>query len=154
MSLRRGLSRVWSDLLGNEASAGDKPPPVGPTGLSLLAGISILRQGSVFLHPSELGQSIVNGMWPDSIVIGGSLSTTEVFESRVVNDAGTWFIQLLDSAALRRTNERALKTRLGVAALDAFGEFTRAELAAFAGLLTYVEITQVGRAPLLRPPRK
>ncbi|HEY6669315.1 MAG TPA: DNA mismatch repair protein MutS [Methyloceanibacter sp.] len=50
--------------------------------------------------------------------------------------------------------ERALKTRLSVAALDAFGEFTRPELAAFAGLLTYVEITQVGKAPLLRPPRK
>jgi DNA mismatch repair protein MutS len=50
--------------------------------------------------------------------------------------------------------ERALKARLGVAALDAFGEFTRPELAALAGLLTYVEITQVGRAPLLRPPRK
>ncbi len=47
-----------------------------------------------------------------------------------------------------------MKARLGVAALDAFGEFTRAELAALAGLLTYVEITQVGRAPLLRPPRK
>jgi DNA mismatch repair protein MutS len=50
--------------------------------------------------------------------------------------------------------ERALKERLGVAALDAFGDFTRSELAALAGLLTYVEITQVGRAPLLRPPRK
>jgi len=34
MSLRRGLSRVWSDLLGNEASAGDKPPPVGPTNVA------------------------------------------------------------------------------------------------------------------------
>ena len=41
-----------------------------------------------------------------------------------------------------------------MAALDAYGEFSRAELAALAGLLTYVEITQVGRAPLLRPPRK
>ncbi len=50
--------------------------------------------------------------------------------------------------------ERSLKERLGVAALDAFGDFTRAELAALGGLLTYVEITQVGRAPLLRPPRK
>ncbi|MFW2391476.1 MAG: DNA mismatch repair protein MutS, partial [Methyloceanibacter sp.] len=37
---------------------------------------------------------------------------------------------------------------------DAFGDFTRGELAALAALLTYVEITQVGRAPLLRPPRK
>jgi DNA mismatch repair protein MutS len=52
------------------------------------------------------------------------------------------------------SGERALKARLGVAALDAFGEFTKAELAALAGLLTYVEITQVGRPPLLRPPRK
>src|SRR5215510_5077247 len=50
--------------------------------------------------------------------------------------------------------ERALNKRLGVGALDAFGEFTRAELAALAGLLTYVEITQVGKTPLLRPPRK
>ena len=50
--------------------------------------------------------------------------------------------------------ERALKQRLGVAALDAFGEFTRPELASFAGLLTYIEITQVGKAPLLCPPRK
>jgi len=50
--------------------------------------------------------------------------------------------------------ERMLKERLDVAALDAFGDFTRAELAALAGLLTYVEITQVGKAPLLRSPRK
>jgi DNA mismatch repair protein MutS len=52
------------------------------------------------------------------------------------------------------SGERVLKARLGVAALDAFGEFTKAELAALAGLLTYVELTQVGRPPLLRPPRK
>jgi DNA mismatch repair protein MutS len=50
--------------------------------------------------------------------------------------------------------ERGLKNRLGVAALDAFGEFPKPELAALGGLLTYVEITQVGKAPLLRPPRK
>lgn len=50
--------------------------------------------------------------------------------------------------------ERALKAKLGVSALDAFGEFSRSELASLAGLFTYVEITQVGRAPLLRPPRK
>jgi DNA mismatch repair protein MutS len=50
--------------------------------------------------------------------------------------------------------ERALKAKLGVAALDAYGEFSKPELAALAGLFTYVEITQVGRAPLMRPPRK
>ena len=50
--------------------------------------------------------------------------------------------------------ERALKERLGVATLDAFGAFSRAELAALSGLLTYVELTQVGRTPLLRSPRR
>ncbi|WP_437929963.1 prepilin-type N-terminal cleavage/methylation domain-containing protein [Sorangium sp. So ce291] len=82
--------------------------PVTPSGLRHLAGIAIQRQGSVFLHPSELGQSIVNGLWPDALVIGGSLNTTEVFASRVVNDSGTWYVHLLDSAAMRRTNDRAL----------------------------------------------
>ena len=56
--------------------------------------------------------------------------------------------------SIRNAASAPLKQRLGVTALDAFGEFTRAELAALAGLLTYVEITQVGKAPLLRPPRK
>ncbi|MEZ0282214.1 DNA mismatch repair protein MutS, partial [Methyloceanibacter sp.] len=50
--------------------------------------------------------------------------------------------------------ERALKAKLGVAALDAYGEFLKPELAALAGLFTYVEITQVGRVPLMRPPRR
>ena len=48
--------------------------------------------------------------------------------------------------------ERALKEKLGVADISAFGDFTRAELATAAALLTYVDLTQIGRAPLLRPP--
>src|SRR5258706_6011569 len=50
--------------------------------------------------------------------------------------------------------ERQLKARLGVADLGAFGSFSRAELAAAAALLKYVELTQIGRQPMLRPPRK
>ena len=50
--------------------------------------------------------------------------------------------------------ERALKACLGVEALDAFGDFTKAELASLGGLLSYVELTQLGKTPLLRPPRK
>ncbi|WP_437736217.1 PilW family protein [Sorangium sp. So ce1335] len=131
-----GLNRLATDLqraaylsTGNIQVPDDPQrcgaPPVAPTGLRLLAGVAIQRQGSVFLHPSELGQSIVNGMWPDSIVIGGSLNTTEVFESRVVNDAGTWYVQLLDSAALRRTNERALGGGEGLGELFQPGRFLR-----------------------------
>ena len=47
-----------------------------------------------------------------------------------------------------------MKKELGVAALDAFGSFSRGELAACAALLKYLEITQIGHKPVLRPPRR
>ena len=50
--------------------------------------------------------------------------------------------------------ERTLKERLKVADLGAFGGFSRAELAAIGALLTYVDLTQLGRQPSLRPPRR
>lgn len=52
------------------------------------------------------------------------------------------------------SGERTLKARLEIADLAAFGAFTRPELAAAAALLKYVELTQIGRQPALRPPRQ
>jgi DNA mismatch repair protein MutS len=40
----------------------------------------------------------------------------------------------------------------GVATLEGFGTFERAELAALGGLVDYLDLTQRGRLPLLRPP--
>jgi DNA mismatch repair protein MutS len=50
--------------------------------------------------------------------------------------------------------ERQLKAQLGVADLAAFGAFSRPELAAVGALLKYVELTQIGKKPCLRPPRR
>jgi DNA mismatch repair protein MutS len=50
--------------------------------------------------------------------------------------------------------ERQLKAELGVSELGGFGTFSRAELAAIGALLKYVELTQIGRKPVIRPPRK
>jgi len=50
--------------------------------------------------------------------------------------------------------ERRLKAAFEVAALDAFGEFSGAELAAMGLLLDYIELTQAGAAPRLQPPRR
>jgi DNA mismatch repair protein MutS len=50
--------------------------------------------------------------------------------------------------------ERLLKSHLGVTELGAFGAFSRAELAAIGGLLKYVELTQIGKKPCLRAPRR
>jgi len=52
------------------------------------------------------------------------------------------------------SGERRLKALYKVAALDAFGDFSRAELAACGALVEYLEMTQVGRLPRLSPPRQ
>jgi len=49
---------------------------------------------------------------------------------------------------------RRLESLYRVQALDAFGEFSRAELAAAGALVDYVELTQKGRLPRLAPPRR
>lgn len=49
---------------------------------------------------------------------------------------------------------RRLKDAFGVGTLDGFGAFTKPELSALGALLGYVELTQVGAAVSLAPPRR
>ena len=53
-----------------------------------------------------------------------------------------------------KAGARDLKACLGVADLAGFGTFSRAEFAAIAAVLKYVDLTQMGRKPLVRAPRK
>jgi DNA mismatch repair protein MutS len=55
-----------------------------------------------------------------------------------------------DSAAA----EKRLREHFGVLAFDGFGAFSRAEIASLGGLLDYILLTQVGKIPHLRIPRK
>jgi DNA mismatch repair protein MutS len=48
--------------------------------------------------------------------------------------------------------EKRLCGLFGVASLDAFGTFDRAEVSAMGALIDYLHLTQRGRMPLLRPP--
>lgn len=50
--------------------------------------------------------------------------------------------------------ELRLNKLFGVASLDAFGNFGRAEIAALGALVDYVELTQVGKLPRLKPPMR
>jgi DNA mismatch repair protein MutS len=52
------------------------------------------------------------------------------------------------------TAERRLASYFGVATTEAFGTFSRLELAAAAACVTYVERTQLGRRPPLAPPAR
>ncbi len=51
-------------------------------------------------------------------------------------------------------SRRRLEALYGVGALDGFGAFSRAELAAGGALVDYVELTQKGKLPRLNPPRR
>ncbi len=53
-----------------------------------------------------------------------------------------------------QTGERRLMALFRVGALDGFGGFSRAELATCGALAGYMELTQKGRLPLLRPPSR
>ena len=50
--------------------------------------------------------------------------------------------------------EKRLKSLFGVATLDGFGDFDRAELAAAGGLLAYLETAGRGDLPFLQPPQR
>ncbi len=50
--------------------------------------------------------------------------------------------------------EAGLKAQLKVAELGAFGAFSRPELAAIGAVLKYIELTQMGAAPVLRAPKR
>jgi len=53
-----------------------------------------------------------------------------------------------------RRGGRRLTAAFGVETLEGFGDFSRAELAGFDAVLGYIEETQKGRMPRLRPPQR
>ena len=92
------------------------------------------------LTPSEI---IVGEDLADSTLLG---SATEGLDTTATAVPRPYF----DSLA----GERDLKAKLGVAALDGFGTFDRHELAAIGALLKYVDLTQLGQRPSIRPPER
>ena len=80
------------------------------------------------------------------------LEAPETFE--MWND---WKARLSPLPGARFDSENArrrLETLYGVGALDGFGAYTRAELAAAGALVDYVELTQKGKMPPLAPPKR
>ncbi|MFT6676658.1 MAG: DNA mismatch repair protein MutS [Sulfitobacter sp.] len=72
----------------------------------------------------------------------------------LVSDFGLALTGIARSAFDSTAAEKRICTLFGIATLDAFGSFTRAEVSAMGALIEYLEITQKGKLPLLRPPQK
>lgn len=67
-------------------------------------------------------------------------------------DAGAALTDLHVSAFDSGAGTRRLCALYGVETLDGFGSFSRAELSAMGAIVDYLEMTQKGKLPLMRPP--
>ncbi|MDH3666858.1 MAG: DNA mismatch repair protein MutS [Paracoccaceae bacterium] len=118
---------AWVDVsTGDMAVTGTPRAGLGP-GLARIAPREVLVLESAFENPILMAQ----------IEEAGAVATPLAAAS-------------FDSAAA----EARLKALFRVAALDAFGTFERPELAVLGALADYIELTQKGRLPMLRPPRR
>jgi DNA mismatch repair protein MutS len=121
------LGLAWLDMSTGEFSVQPMTPP------RLAAALARLQPGELLLS-ERLAQR------PD------------LFE--LFADWRSVLTPLPDGRFDSQSAERRLMSVYRVRALDAFGDFARAELAAAGALVDYVELTQKGRLPRLRPPRR
>ncbi len=78
----------------------------------------------------------------------------DVALSAQIEEAGAVATRLGSASFDSTAANGRLCTMFRVAALDAFGAFERAELSALGALVDYLEITQKGQLPLLKPPAR
>ncbi len=97
------------------------------------AALAALEPGEVLLSERLLGQPAAKIALADR-----QAALTPLPASRFSSDTG----------------RRRLESLYGVKALDGFGDFGRAELAAAGALVEYVALTQKGKMPRLLPPRR
>ncbi|WP_300033022.1 DNA mismatch repair protein MutS [uncultured Roseobacter sp.] len=88
---------------------------------------------------------------PSELIVS---ETTENDLRETADDFGIALTGLARSAFDSTGGEKSLCTLFGVETLDGFGCFTRAEVSAMGAVIQYLDITQKGQLPLLRPPQK
>ncbi|MBN2907306.1 MAG: DNA mismatch repair protein MutS [Rhodobacteraceae bacterium] len=72
--------------------------------------------------------------------------------AETVTESGASLTPLSRASFDSTSAEKRLGTLFGVDTLEGFGSFSRAEMSAMGAIVDYLEITQKGKLPLLRPP--
>ncbi len=97
---------------------------------------------------AALGPELARLTPRELIVVDGS----EADWAGLVSDSGAVLTTLGAAAFDSAAGDRRLCDLYKVGSLDAFGRFSRAEIAAMSAVAEYLDITQKGKLPLLRPP--
>lgn len=100
------------------------------------------------IAPVRLGPELARLM-PSEVVI---CDASETDLASIVSESGASLSSLGRASFDSSGAEKRLCALYGVGSLDAYGNFTRAELSALGAVVEYLDITQKGKLPLLRPP--
>ncbi len=103
------------------------------------------------LDPARLGAALARLAPGELLVADRLLARPELFD--VFADWKPVLTPLSGSRFDSDNGRRRLEALYGVSTLDAFGTFARCEVAAGGALIDYVDLTQQGRLPAMRPPR-
>ena len=88
-------------------------------------------------------------MTPKEVIL---VDGSESDYAELVSDSGAALTTLGGAAFDSTAGEKRLTTLFKVGSLDAFGTFDRAQISAMSAVAEYLEITQKGNLPLVRPP--
>ena len=108
-------------------------------------GFQVMPMSAVRLGP-ELAR-----LSPSELLVS---ETKEADLAETVSEFGVAMTGLARSAFDSTGGEKRLCDLFGVETLDAFGSFTRAEIAAMGAIIHYLDVTQKGNLPLVRTPMR
>lgn len=94
--------------------------------------------------------AIMSRLQPGELIVADNLLNDDAL-SHVWFDVDDRLTPLPGSRFDSENGRRRIEAIFAIKTLDAFGQFNRAELAAAGGLIDYVELTQKGKLPRLRP---
>ncbi len=135
-------------------------------GANRLAAVSV-RQGRAAVASVELSTGDVDCLLVDREDLASALGALRPSEtlcpdrlfadelvSAALKAAGGALQPMASALAEPSASEARLKRLYGVDTLDGFGDFAPAEISALGLIAAYIETTQAGRAPVLKPPRR
>jgi DNA mismatch repair protein MutS len=99
--------------------------------------------------PQEMAAELAR-LQPKEVLAPDVLFTDEAVGA-VLKDTGPKLTLLPMSKFDSANGERALRSLYRVAVLDGFGSFSRAEFSAAGAVVSYLELTQKGKLPVLKP---
>ena len=135
----------------------ETPHEIGTTAAEARLALASLDISTGEFEVGDVAGSDLTGelirLAPSEVVAADGLMADQNF-IRAVEYAGGKVTPMPAAYFNSTAGSRDLKACLGVVDLSGFGAFSASELAAIGAVLKYVDLTQMGRKPLVNPPRK